>query len=661
MGTLTRVTLMRSPLSTTSLARRLFLKLFGTSAAAATASCTVESGPSAVSSDVTEETGFDYIIVGSGAGGGPLAANLARQGLKVLLLEAGSDHGDTQNYQVPAFHPMSTEDPAMSWSFYVQHYDDPAQQALDSKVTPQGVLYPRAGTVGGCTSHNAMITVYPHDRDWDDIAALTGDESWSAVSMRRYMEILEDCRYVTPGTKQAAGHGFGGWLPTSMADTTLAKTDLKLQNIILGAAKTFSNFFGVLELFRLLRRDLNAYTPERDKTEGLFTIPMHTDGQKRVGPREYIFRTIAEGHPLELRQNALVSRVLFDEEPDEDGRFRAVGVEYLDGAHLYRADPKASPDSQGERRVVKARHEVILAAGVFNTPQLLKLSGIGPASELAPFQESNPDYRVLIDLPGVGQNLQDRYEVGVISEMGTELDSLEGCTFGQPGDPCLAEWQNGEGVYTTNGGVVGIVKRSTTANTPEPDLFIFGLPGAFKGYEPGYSVDVTADKTHFTWAVLKAHTQNSAGTVTLRTLDPRDVPDIRFRYFHEGTPGWENDLNAVVEGVDFVREIIDQTDGLLLVSGFQESFPGPGVDTASFVRNEAWGHHASCTCRIGPDGDPMAVLDSSFRVRGTQGLRVVDASAFPRVPGFFPVLAIYMLAEKATDLLLADIGQTRNF
>jgi choline dehydrogenase len=652
---------MRNPLTSSSLARRLFLKLFGASAAATAAGCG-EAGPRSSTSDVTEGAEFDYVIVGSGAGGGPLAANLARQGLRVLLLEAGGDHGDSQVYQVPAFHPQSTEAQEMRWDYFVQHYDDPEQQALDSKVTPDGVLYPRAGTLGGCTAHNAMITVYPHARDWDDIAAMTGDSSWSATEMRRYMEILENCLYAKPDTSAAKGHGFGGWLSTTMPDASLVVTDLKLQGIVIGAARAFAQFLGLREVIKLMKRDLNADSPDRDHTEGLFTIPMHTDGQKRIGPREYILRTIAEGHPLVLRQHALVSRVLFSDETAEDGTLRAIGVEYLEGEHLYRADPLASADgAAGTPRTAMARHEVVLSAGTFNTPQLLKLSGIGPADELAPFAEADPAFRVLLDLPGVGRNLQDRYEVGVISQMDSDLESIADCTFGLPGDPCLEQWHNGEGVYASNGGVVGIVKRSASAITPEPDLFIFGLPGKFKGYHPGYSAELTTDKRHFTWAVLKAHTQNDAGTVTLRSLDPRDVPDIRFRYFHEGTAGWESDLGAMVEGVEFVREIIDRTDGLLLFSGFEEVLPGPSADIQSFVRNEAWGHHASCTCRIGPDGDAMAVLDASFRVRGTTGLRVVDASVFPRVPGFFPVLAIYMLAEKATDVLLANIGQTRKF
>ena len=114
----------------------------------------------------------------------------------MLLLEAGLDDED-DDYRVPAFHGRATEHPGMSWNFFVRHYDDQAQQDRDAKYRPEhdGVLYPRSATLGGCTAHNAMITVYPHDADWDGIADLTGDPSWRAAEMRRWFERLEACAY----------------------------------------------------------------------------------------------------------------------------------------------------------------------------------------------------------------------------------------------------------------------------------------------------------------------------------------------------------------------------------------------------------------------------------------------------------------------------------
>lgn len=661
--------------SSFSIARRSLLKLLG--ATGLVACTTDEAADDASESDVTGET-FEYIVVGSGAGGGPLAANLARQGHKVLLIEAGDDRGANADYQVPAWHTLSTEDEDMRWDFFVKHYEGAAQQAKDTKLSfddaarskPKGVLYPRAGTLGGCTSHNAMITVYPHESDWNGIAELTGDDSWRAESMRGYFQILERAEYL--GTSDStAGHGLRGWLSVNRADPRLGLQDVKILKIVTAAAVSFVRstgrsiftrlFADANELLSVMRRDVNTAAPGRDQAEGLYTIPLATTSTgKRNGTREYILSTIDKRAPLTLKTNTLVSRVLFATKKDSKGRAKAIGVEVLEGAHLYRADPKAS--GAGVKKTYKASREVILSAGAFNTPQILKLSGVGPREELDRF-----GIPLVVDLPGVGTNLQDRYEVGVVSKLDSDFTLLERCTWGQGSDPCLDDWKRGGGVYTSNGAVVAIVKKSTP-DKRDPDLIVFGLPGYFKGYEPGYSKRVTADKRHFTWAVLKAHTGNTAGTVTLRSKDPRDVPDISFRYFDEGTPGAAAaDVDAVARGVELARSIGDETRSLFFpfLGGYEEIVPGPSVvgreAIKSFVKNEAWGHHASCTCPIGKDGDPKAVLDSRFKVRGTANLRVVDASVFPAIPGFFIVVPIYMVSEKATDVILEDIGERRSF
>jgi choline dehydrogenase len=152
----------------------------------------------------------------------------------------------------------------------------------------------------------------------------------------------------------------------------------------------------------------------------------------------------------------------------------------------------------------------------------------------------------------------------------------------------------------------------------------------------------------------------------LTSSNPRDVPDINFNYFttsQDEIQESERDLGAIAEGVAFARRIMD--DVLPIVTGpLEEASPGRHLASTEqvkgFIRNEAWGHHASCSCPIGADGDPKAVLDSHFRVRGVRNLRVVDASIFPRIPGFFIVLPIYMVSEKATDVILEDIGESRH-
>jgi choline dehydrogenase len=624
---------------------------------------------------------FDYVVVGSGAGGGPLAANLAKAGMRVLLLEAGSDSEDFK-YQVPCFHGLASEDTAYSWNFYVRHYADDARQRQDSKycADEDGVLYPRAGTLGGCTAHNAMITVYPHDEDWDGIAALTGDDSWRSDRMRQYFERLEECHYrprrwAYPGNALVAAvlrrvpvlsalfgnparHGYNGWLSTSLPDPTIVLPDSRLLKVILSAArKELASTLGraLTKGEDIVTGDPNAAVDPNDwsyratRREGLWFVPLATRKGKRNGTREYVNATRARlpGH-LVVRTGCFVTRVVFE-------GTRAVGVEYVEAPHAYAADPAGQrPAADAPRTVVRAAREVVLSGGAFNTPQLLKLSGVGPREEL-----ERHGIATVVDLPGVGEGLQDRYEVGVVTELTGDFSLLQGATFAPPlegaeDDPYFAEWRKGTGLYCTNGAVLAVIKKSTPARTT-PDLFLFGLPATFKGYYPGYSTALEHQKNCFTWAVLKAHTENTGGRVTLRTADPFDVPDVNFHYFDEGTDKAGADLDAVVEGVLFARRLMAHAHADVS----KELVPGPAVQSreqvAEFVKREAWGHHASCTCRMGPASDPMAVVDSAFRVHGTTGLRVVDASVFPRIPGFFIVTAIYMVSEKATDAILADV------
>jgi choline dehydrogenase-like flavoprotein len=208
-------------------------------------------------------------------------------------------------------------------------------------------------------------------------------------------------------------------------------------------------------------------------------------------------------------------------------------------------------------------------------------------------------------------------------------------------------------VYTTNGFVLSVMKRSSPRRRL-PDLFCFAMLGQFRGYFPNYSASFPKSLNYLSWAVLKAHTRNRAGEVTLRSADPRDMPDVNFHYFEEGSTGADEDLDAVVDGVQFVREMAAglKRHGLLA----EEELPGEHVQTEdelrNFIRNHAWGHHASCTCPIGPR-ERDGVLTGDFRVHGTEGLRVADASVFPRIPGFFIVSSVYMIGEKAADAILS--------
>jgi choline dehydrogenase len=279
------------------------------------------------------------------------------------------------------------------------------------------------------------------------------------------------------------------------------------------------------------------------------------------------------------------------------------------------------------------------------------LSGIGPRAVLERFK-----IPVRVDLPGVGRNLQDRYEVGVALRFRDTVGLLEDCTFGQGNDPCLASWRRNRAasLYSTNGVVIALIKRSSPAKG-DPDLCIFGVPGHFRGYLPGWSRRAI-QKDAFTWAILKGHTRNTAGHVTLRSADPLDTPEINFRYFDEGNDRSGDDLESILRGVKIARAVNSHLMVRLLARG--EDLPGGARKSddqlRQFIKDEAWGHHASCTNKIGPRSDPEAVVDSKFRVHGTERLRIVDASVFPRVPGLFIVLPIYMIAEKASDEILAD-------
>lgn len=593
-------------------------------------------------------------MVGSGAGGGPLAANLARAGRKVLLIEAGAAPNGLL-YDVPAFHGLSTEDPAIQWNYFVRHWANPPAPDSKNQTAAGGIWYPRAGTLGGCTAHNAMITIYPDDADWDAVAAATGDSSWSASQMRRYFQRLERCTY-RPRWKDAlynwSGHGYDGWLPTSIADPLLVLRDEKL----IGITRACAEAVGIEGVVDQILSELPDPNDERTLASpggrhGLFLPPLAVGKGHRYGARDYV-QDVAHSLPdrLTILSQTLVTRVLFH------GR-RAVGVEYLPQAHAYSADPSHETwpapwnTLQAALREVRTNREVILSAGAFNSPQLLMLSGVGPRDELA-------EHRIplIADRPGIGSNLQDRYEIGVVSQFDTPFRLLRDCGLvpppnGSTGDPCFAEWlDRSGGPYATNGVLVAIFHKSRPER-PRADLCIFGIPGSFLGYYPGYSRDAIRPD-HFTWAILKAHTNNTAGRVRLRSADPRDTPDVLFRYFEEGNDASGEDLDSMVAGVEFVRRI----NARLREFRATEQVPGPNVRTsaeiADYVRREAWGHHASCSNKMGPASDPMAVVDSQFRVHGTEGLRVVDASVFPRIPGFFIVTSVYMIAEKATDAIL---------
>jgi choline dehydrogenase len=628
---------------------------------------------------------YDFIVVGSGAGGGPVAVRLAEAGYSVLILEAGDkekleagdkEKSDDYKYKVPAWHALSSENNEIAWKFYVHHYADPKQEEKDKTnyLPGKGIFYPRAGTLGGCTAHHALIFIAPHNSDWNDIAKLTGDKSWRAWRMRKYFQKIERCEYLNRPWYRRWNfnkHGFTGWLPTSIADATLLLRDSQLLWVALSAFQTcfssnvwytttwrrrirsWAESFGDptgLKRVGIMHRTLswlsslldpNSWLNMLNGTEGPIFLPMTVKDGVRAGTREHI-RDAERRMPkkLQVQLNALATRVLLEGN-------RAVGIEFREGKHLYRADPESDKHGPGTLRQVHARREVILAGGAFNTPQLLMLSGIGDPKELARHKIT-----INIALRGVGKNLQDRLEVGVVHQLPepNKFAILKNAEF-ETWDREFADWRNGHGLYATNGVVMAMLKRSNLGQ-PDPDLFVFGIPAHFSGYKPGYS-DAGKKKNYFSWVILKGHTKNCAGQVQLKSDDPLEPPIINLNYFDPKTPDVAEDAHAVAAGIEFVRKITGRTASLM-----SEIIPGLHVKTRAqltqFVRDHAWGHHACGTCKIGADDDGDAVLDSRFSVRDTRGLRVVDASIFPKIPGLFILSAIFMAAEKAADVIIAD-------
>lgn len=599
---------------------------------------------------------FEYIVIGSGAGGGPVAANLAKAGRRVLVLEAGGTGDNPQSrfkYAVPGANART--DPELGWAYWVNSRRGQAERERQHFHVPgKGLYYPRGSTIGGSTAVHALISLYPDNADWDAIADLTGDRSWRSPAMRTLFERLENARHASRQADNPGRHGFSGWLPLEQVGTrgNLLK-DKRLTDYVVSRVRGEENG----DLFESAARegkdfhvDPNDWRFVGARRTGLVDLPRSTYDGARRGTRDLLLDTLAQ-HPanLQIRTDCLVSRLLFA----DDDEARVIGVEYLEGAHLYGASWRAEEFAgrSGIRRRVRATREVIVAAGAFNSPQILMLSGIGPADELR--RHGIP---IRVDRPGVGSNLQDRLETGIVCRLPFEPDIYNGCTWGADGDPCRAEFETGApgGAYRSRLIRQTYMVKRSSPDRPVPNLATFGTVGRFRGYYHPERAP-KAGKDEFTWFTLLGHSRNTAGAVTLKSASPRDTPEINFNNFEDGNDANGEDLEALLRGVKMARRIAaGGADG----PAEGEISPGPDCvsddDLRQFIKSEAWGHHASCTNKMGPVQDPMAVVGPDFRVHGVGGLRIVDASIFPRIPGLYIVVPIYMIAEKASDAILSE-------
>lgn len=522
---------------------------------------------------------FDFIIVGGGSAGCVLANRLsADPQARVLLLEAGPRDGGLM-MRMPAGVYRQYLDPRTNWS-----YESAPQTGMDDRRIP----VPRGRVLGGSSSINSMVYLRGHPLDFDRWAA-TGLPHWDYAHCLPYFKRAE-----TSDRGGSFYRGDSGPLSTERG---------RLQSPIFDA---FLDSAG--EAGHVISDDLNGAQPE-----GFARL----DSTKRRGER--CSAAVAYLHPAMNRPNltvltgALVHRLLI-----EGGR--AVGVRYERG---------------GEAVEVTAAREVILSGGAINSPQLLMLSGIGPADELA-----RHDIPVRLDLPGVGANLQDHMDVGL--------------KFGLA-KPVSIEWLDNP-LAKLYVGARWLLDRSGPAASNIYEIGGFArsrpdLPHANLQFHLGpVSIEQVGTKLKLARGFMlhiSQLRQESRGRIQLASADPHDKPVIAFNFL-----ATDSDRQEFRDGIALVREILNGS----ALRSLQPTpiLPGPDVrsdaDIDAFIRAKAeTEYHPSCTCKMGVDG--MAVVDPELRVRGIEGLRVVDASVMPSVTSANLNAPTIMIAEKAADMI----------
>ncbi len=528
---------------------------------------------------------FDYIVVGGGSAGCAVAARLTEDpAVRVCLLEAGGPDKSVLIH-APAGVAAILPTPLFNWAFKTE-----PQPGLNGRRGYQ----PRGRTLGGSSSINAMLYVRGHRSDYDHWAGL-GNRGWS------YDEVLPFFRKAENNeTHDDEYHGRGG--PLNVAEL---KSPSALDKVFIEAA-------GQMQI---------PPTPDYNGAEqyGAHQYQVtHINGERCSAAKAYITPNLDRPN-LAVITRALTEKVLFD-------GTRAVGVAYAQG---------------GARREIKARREVILSGGAFGSPQLMMLSGIGPAGEL-----NGHGIEVVRDLSGVGRNLQDHIDL-VYSYRSRERRETFGVSLRGSIDlmKAMPEWKNKRtGKITSPFAEAGaFVKSAPDVEVPDLQLiFVVGI------------VDDHNRKLHLGHGFSSHCTvlrPKSRGHVALKSADPKDAPLIDPNFLDD-----EADLDLLEKGAAIQRGVLeapafDPYRGKLLYA----VDPNDREAVRQDIRNRAdTQYHPVGTCKMGPESDAMAVVDARLRVRGTEGLRVADASIMPTLTGGNTNAPTIMIGEKAADMIKAD-------